>query len=122
MEILWRGDSLIELEIPVEQIPYIRTIEGRRFKDGKWSFPDSAKQKLIDLGLIDNDIEIQNEAPTEYLLSSFLYGYQRTIVNKALNHSCYGVFADTGTGKTIMGLEIANNYNKILISITIICT
>ena len=27
---------MIELEIPVEKIPYIRTIEGRRFKDGKW--------------------------------------------------------------------------------------
>jgi len=106
---------MIELEIPVEQIPYIRTIEGRKFKNGKWLFPDSAKHKLIDLGLIEYDIEIQDNKPTEYFLSSFLYAYQRTIINKALNTSCYGVFADTGTGKTLMGLEIAKYHNKTAI-------
>lgn len=44
---------MIELEIPVEQIPYIRTIEGRKFKNGKWQFPDTAIDKLIALGLVD---------------------------------------------------------------------
>ena len=42
---------MISLEIPVEKIPYVRTIEGRKFKAGKWEFPDSALPKLQQYGL-----------------------------------------------------------------------
>ena len=41
--------------------------------------------------------------------------YQKEIVNKALNEGCFGIFSDTGTGKTIMGLEIASHYKKTII-------
>ena len=105
----------IELEIPVDKIPYIRTIEGRKFRDGKWQFPDSSAQKLIQLGFLK-----ESAAPTEkifidYPLSSHLRKYQGEICNTAINHGCYGIFSDTGTGKTVMGLEIAHHYNKTLI-------
>ena len=106
---------MIELEVPVGQIPYIRTIEGRKFKDGKWQFHDTALQKLIDLGMIPSDTKPTTKEMKEYPLSPFLYGYQKELVNKALNAGCYGIFSDTGTGKTLMGLEIAKNYNEVLI-------
>ena len=106
---------MIELEIPVEQIPYIRTIEGRKFKNGKWQFPDSSLNKLIDLGLVSADIKPEEKPTIRYELSDYLRGYQKNIVNLALNNGCYGIFSDTGTGKTCMGLEIANHYNKTLI-------
>lgn len=106
---------MIELEVPVEQISYIRTIEGRKFHNGKWQFPDTALPKLIKIGLVHSDIKNENKEFIEYKLSPFLREYQKKIVNIALNNGCYGIFSDTGTGKTIMGLEIANHYDKTLI-------
>jgi len=106
---------LIALEIPVEQIPYIRTIEGRKFKDGKWIFPDHALPTLQKYGLVAQDLKIEKPPKIEYKLSPFLRGYQKDIVNDALNAGCYGIFADTGTGKTVMGLEVASHFKKTLI-------
>ncbi len=106
---------MIELTIPVEQIPYIRTIEGRKFKDGKWIFPDHALPTLQKYGLVAENVSIEKPKKIEYELSSFLRGYQKDIVNEALNTGCYGIFADTGTGKTVMGLEVASHYNKTLV-------
>ena len=106
---------MIQLEVPVEQIPYIRTIEGRKFRNGKWEFPDHALPILQKYGLVAENISIEKPKKIEYQLSSFLRAYQKSIVNDALNFGCYGIFADTGTGKTVMGLEIANHYNKTLI-------
>ncbi|MBQ2395677.1 MAG: DEAD/DEAH box helicase [Bacteroidales bacterium] len=106
---------MIELAVPVEQIPYIRTIEGRRFHNGKWQFPDTALHKLINIGLIPSDTKPKEKEVIQYNLSPFLREYQKKIVNSALNSGCYGIFSDTGTGKTIMGLEIADHYKKNLI-------
>ena len=106
---------MIELVIPVNKIPYARTIEGRKFKDGKWLFPESALSRLQEYGLVSHDVEVPEKKTQKYVTSSFLRKYQHDIVNKALNHGCYGIFADTGTGKTVMGLEIANHFNKTLI-------
>lgn len=106
---------MINLTVPVEQIPYIRTIEGRKFKDGKWQFPDSALEKLQSLGLIASDVVIEEKPFVEYSVSNFLRKYQKQIVQSALNHGCYGIFADTGTGKTAMALEVAAHYRKTLV-------
>lgn len=106
---------MIALEIPVEQIPYIRTIEGRKFKDGKWIFPDHALPTLQKYGLVAQDLKIEKPPKIEYKLSPFLRGYQKDIVNDALNAGCYGIYADTGTGKTVIGLEIARHFKKTLI-------
>lgn len=106
---------MISLEIPVEKIPYVRTIEGRKFKAGKWEFPDSALPKLQQYGLVSSDIKVKEKEIVQYKLSPHLRKYQSDIVNKALNEECYGIFADTGTGKTIIGLEIAKHYGKALI-------
>lgn len=106
---------MIELTIPVEQIPFIRTIEGRKFHSGKWQFPDTAIEKLKQLGLIDSDVKVQEKVHIDYPLSSYLRGYQKEICDTALNEGSYGIFADTGTGKTAMGLEIATHYKKSLI-------
>lgn len=106
---------MIELAIPVEQIPYIRTIEGRKFKDGKWIFPDHALSVLQKYGLVTGDTNIKKVEKTKYNLSSFLRDYQKDIANEALNAGSYGIFADTGTGKTLIGLEIASHFNKTLI-------
>ena len=106
---------MIELSVPVEQIPYIRTIEGRKFHNGKWQFPETALQKLIQIGLVSSNDKPKEKKLNQYEISPFLRKYQHKIVNIALNNGCYGIFSDTGTGKTIMGLEIANHYNKTLI-------
>lgn len=106
---------MIELEIPVEQIPYIRTIEGRKFHKGKWQFPDSSFAKLQSLGLVASDVQIEKQNFVEYSMSNFLRKYQKEIVNNALNHGSYGIFADTGTGKTVIGIEIAKHYRKTLV-------
>ena len=106
---------MIALEIPVEQIPYIRTIEGRKFKDGKWIFPDHALPTLQKYGLVAQDLKIEKPPKIEYKLSPFLRGYQKDIVNDALNAGCYGIFAETGTGKTLISLEIASHFKKTLV-------
>lgn len=106
---------MIELVVPVEQIPYIRTIEGRKFKDGKWIFPDHALPTLQKYGLVAQDLKIEKPPRIEYKLSPFLRGYQKDIVNDALNAGCYGIFAETGTGKTLISLEIASHFKKTLV-------
>lgn len=106
---------MIELNVPVEKIPYIRTIEGRKFKDGKWLLPDSAAQKLMQYGLLESGSIQEKKSEIEYELSDYLYNYQKKICNVALNSGSFGVFSDTGTGKTAMGLEIAIHYNKSII-------
>lgn len=106
---------MIELEIAVENIPYIRTIEGRKFKDGKWLFPESAIETLQKYGLIDSDYKIEKKEEVKYELSDFLYSYQKDVVNKALNKDGYGIFSDTGTGKCNMSLEIAKHIGKTLV-------
>ena len=109
----WR--SIIELEIPVDKIPYIRTIEGRKFRNGKWLFPESATKILQEYGFIDDTFKICEKKEIEYELSPFLYKYQKDVINKALNNEGYGLFLDTGCGKTICGLEIAKHLGKTLI-------
>lgn len=106
---------MIELIVPVDKIPYIRTIEGRQFKNGKWIFPDSAMKILQQYNLIQGEIISNKKENVQYELSPHLRKYQKEIVNKALNNGCYAIYSDTGTGKTIMGLEIANHYKKTLI-------
>lgn len=106
---------MISLEVPVEKIPYIRTIEGRKFRNGLWEFPDSSIKKLQEYGLVNSDIKVKEKEIVQYELSPHLRKYQREIVNTALNEENYGIFADTGIGKTIMGLEISAHYNKTLI-------
>lgn len=106
---------MIELSIPVEQIPYIRTIEGRKFHNGKWQFPDSAISTLQKYNLIDSDYQIAKKEIKRYELSPFLYSYQKDVVNKALNENGYGLFLDTGCGKTTCGLEIAKHIGKTLV-------
>lgn len=106
---------MISITVPVEQIPYIRTIEGRKFKDGMWHFPDHALKTLQKYGLVDEKVKVEEEKKTEYELSPYLRKYQKDIVNDALNAGCYGIFADTGTGKTVIGLEVADHYKKTLV-------
>lgn len=106
---------MISLSVPVEQIPYIRTIEGRKFKDGKWHFPEHALPTLQKYGLVSEKVKIEKPKKTEYQLSPFLRQYQKDIINDALNAGCYGIFADTGTGKTVIGLELSNHYKKTLV-------
>ena len=106
---------LIELSVPVEKIPYIRTIEGRKFKNGKWQFPDSALTVLQQYKLIDSNIVVSKKEKVQYELSPYLRDYQQKIVNNALNEGCYAIFSETGTGKSPMGLEIAIHFDKALI-------
>lgn len=109
------GLLLIQIAVPKDKITYIRTIEGRKFKDGFWLFPESSLPKLQELNLVDGTFTIKEKATKQYQLSKHLYQYQKNIVNDALNSNSYGIFMDTGTGKTICGLEIADHYNKTLI-------
>ena len=106
---------MIKIEIPKSKIVLARVIEGRKFKEGFWYFPESSLPKLQELGLVENNIKIQKHKEIEFELSKILRDYQKIIVNKALNNKQYGIFADTGTGKTIMGLEIAKHHKKTLI-------
>ena len=88
--------TIIELEIPVEKIPYIRTIEGRKFRNGKWLFPESAVKNLQQYGFIDNSYRQDKKKFIKYELSEFLYKYQKEVISKALNNTGYGLFLDTG--------------------------
>ena len=106
---------MIELTVPVEKIPFIRSIEGRKFRNGKWLFPDASKESLVKCGLLDSDYQVEERKYKEYALSDFLYKYQKDVVNKALNENGYGLFLDTGCGKTVCGLEIANQIGKTLV-------
>ena len=106
---------MISIEVPVEKIPFIRTIEGRKFKDGKWIFPDYALPTLQRYGLVSSDIKVEEKKEIQYELSPHLYEYQKKICNVALNAGSYGLFCEVGTGKTVMALEIANHYGKTLV-------
>lgn len=106
---------MIELAVPVEKIPYVRTIEGRKFSNGKWKFPDTAFDVLVKCGLLDSDYKKEECEHIEYQLSDFLYQYQKKVVNDALNSDGYGLFLDTGCGKTLCGLEIAKHIGKTLV-------
>ena len=103
---------MIELEIPVEKIPFIRTIEGRKFHNGKWQFPDHALSTLKEYGLVPSDTVVEEEKFVQYELSPHLYKYQKNICNTALNLGSYAIFSDTGTGKSTMALEICKHYGK----------
>lgn len=106
---------LIELAVPVEKIPYIRTIEGRRFRNGLWSFPESSANTLKQIGLLSEEYIVEEKKTMYYQTSNFLRKYQKDIVNKALNHEGYGIFMDTGTGKTVCALEIVKHLGKTLV-------
>lgn len=106
---------MIQLEIPKNKISLIRTIEGRKFKNGVWEFPDSTLEKLQKLQLIDSNIVIKEKEVRYFDTSKHLYPYQDKVVQQALNDGSYGIFADTGTGKTVIGLELSTNYKKTLI-------
>lgn len=103
---------MISLEIPVDKIPYVRGIEGRKFRDGKWLFPESAAETLVKCGLLDSTYKVKEKEIVQYNLSDFLYKHQKDVVNKALNENGYGLFLDTGCGKTLAGIEIAKHIGK----------
>ncbi len=106
---------MIELEVPVDQIPLIRGIEGRKFRGGKWLFPETSADILRKCGLLDESyIETKREF-VQYNLSDFLYKHQKEVVNRALNEQGFGLFLDTGCGKTMCGLEIAKHLGKTLV-------
>ena len=65
--------------------------------------------------MVDSNIKVEKKEIINHTLSPHLYNYQKNIVNKALNEIGYGIFSDTGTGKSIMGLEIAIHFEKTLI-------
>ena len=106
---------MIKLKIDKDKITLARQIEGRKFKEGFWYFPENSLYKLKQLNLIDNDYKEKEKEFRQFEISDFLREYQKETVNKALNYNSYGIFSDTGTGKTIMGLEIANHFNKTLV-------
>lgn len=107
---------MIKLHIDRDKIKFARMIEGRKFKEGFWYFPESSLEKLRDLGLVHNDKNLNKTKEfINYPVSEFLRSYQKDIVLNSLNNKSFGIFADTGLGKTIIGLEIANNFNKSLI-------
>ena len=106
---------IIELSVPVDKIPFIRSIEGRKFRDGKWLFPESALEALIKYGLLGNEYEQKEKEYVQYDLSDFLYKHQKEAVNKALNEDGYGLFLDTGCGKTLCGIEIAKHLGQTLV-------
>ena len=58
---------LIELAVPVEKIPYIRTIEGRRFRNGLWSFPESSANTLKQIGLLDEEYIVEEKGYKTYI-------------------------------------------------------
>lgn len=106
---------MISLSVPVDKIPFIRCIEGRKFRDGKWLFPESASETLIKYGLLGNEYKVKEKEYIQYELSTFLYKHQKEAVNKALNENGYGLFLDTGCGKTLCGIEIAKHLGKTLV-------
>lgn len=106
---------MISLSVPVDKIHFVRSIEGRKFRDGKWIFPESALETLIKYGLLGNEYELKEKEYVQYDLSDFLYKHQKEAVNKALNEDGYGLFLDTGCGKTLCGIEIAKHLGKTLV-------
>lgn len=78
-------------------------------------FPTTSANKLKELGLINSDYVVEEKQFIEYELSNHLYKYQKEVVNRALNYDGYGLFLDTGCGKTICSLEIAKHIGKTLV-------
>ena len=106
---------MISLSVPVDKIHFVRSIEGRKFRDGKWLFPESALETLIKYGLLGNEYELKEKEYVQYDISDFLYKHQKEAVNKALNEDGYGLFLDTGCGKTLCGIEIAKHLGQTLV-------
>jgi len=106
---------MIAVKVPKDLITHIRTIEGRQFKDGVWYFPDSSLEKLKQLNLVEGEYKTKTKELKKYNCSTYLRDYQKDIVNLALNHSNFGIFMDTGTGKTAVGLELSTHYKKTLV-------
>ena len=65
--------------------------------------------------MVEDNIKIEEKEIVQYELSPHLRKYQKEIVNNALNSDCFGIFMDTGTGKTMTGIEIAKHLGKTLI-------
>lgn len=65
--------------------------------------------------MLDSDYKVEEKVYKKFDLPDFLYSYQKDVVNKALNEEGYGLFLDTGCGKTACGLEIANQIGKTLV-------
>lgn len=61
------------------------------------------KQKQV----IESGFEINDSS-----LNELLFGFQKFVNKRALKAGKYAIFGDTGTGKTPMQLDIANNVNK----------
>ena len=78
-------------------------------------FPDSSAKILKQIGLLEDDFQIEEHQNIQYSMSDFLRKYQKQIANEALNHEGFGIFMETGTGKTLVGLEIAKHLGKTLI-------
>lgn len=53
---------MISLSIPVDKIPFIRSIEGRKFRDGKWLFPESSYETLVKYGLLDKEYKVEKRS------------------------------------------------------------
>ena len=73
---------MIKLEISKDKIILARQIEGRKFKEGFWYFPDSSLPKLKQLNLIDSSYKEQTKQFKQFEISDFLRTYQKRIVNK----------------------------------------
>lgn len=106
---------MIQVQVPKNMITYIRDIEGRKFKDGFWFFPESSLEKLKKLNLIEGEYKQNKKESKIYKCSDFLMNYQKEIVSTALNEGSFAIFLDTGTGKTVTALEISKHYKKTLV-------
>lgn len=65
-------------------------------------FIETKKRKVIKSGF-----KVKTES-----LNNYLFDFQKYIVQKALEHGKYAIFADCGLGKTLMQLEWANQVSK----------
>ena len=68
--------------------------------------------------MLDTEYKVEEKKIVQYELSPFLYKHQKEVVNKALNENGYGLFLDTGCGKTLCGIEIAKHLGKTLVSVS----
>ena len=101
---------MISLSVPVDKIPFIRSIEGRKFRDGKWLFPESASETLIKYGLLDNEYKTKEKEYVKYDLSDFLYKHQKEAVNKALNENAEWFFGEIEKTVAEAGLPYQVNH------------
>jgi superfamily II DNA or RNA helicase len=109
---------MIEVIADAKHLHILRNIENRLFKNGKWLIPKTENNiaLLQKYNIIPNDaIDVKKNEIFDYVPSKFLYKYQKSICNDALNKKQFAIFSDTGTGKTIMGLEISKQFKRTLI-------